>query len=379
MSLDKPKISIIVPVYNTANYLEECLDSLVNQSLEDIEIICIDDKSEDNSPKILEKYASKDKRIKVLYNKENTGQAIARNIAMKSVKGEYIAFMDSDDKVDLDGYEKVLNFCEKNHLDMVLFDVVRFDKKGIIGGSELHEKSIQKESKKTSILEDMEFVYDTSPCNKLIKTSLIRDNNIEFIDRLYEDLLFSMELFCSTDSVGVLTDVKYYWRRRRDSQNKSTTQNRTNKKNIADRIFIINKIEDLFKSNEKYNCLLDSYHFKLLEIDYRLFIDQIDIGDSDYREFIIETIKPIIENYPKELFENLSMINKIKYDFLIENKIDELIYIREKERNYNFYSKQNQRLNQEIKTVKSTKGWINYKKDNLTTRFKSKIVKNNGD
>ncbi|WP_461461929.1 glycosyltransferase family 2 protein [Methanobrevibacter sp.] len=379
MSLDKPKISIIVPVYNTANYLEECLDSLVNQSLEDIEIICIDDKSEDNSPKILEKYASKDKRIKVLYNKENTGQAIARNIAMKSVKGEYIAFMDSDDKVDLDGYEKVLNFCEKNNLDMVLFDVVRFDKKGIIGGSELHEKSIQKESKKTSILEDMEFVYDTSPCNKLIKTSLIRDNNIEFIDKLYEDLLFSMELFCSTDSVGVLPDVKYYWRRRRDGQNKSTTQNRTNKKNIADRIFIINKIEDLFKSNEKYDCLLDSYHFKLLEIDYRLFIDQIDIGDSDYRAFIIETIKPIIENYPKELFENLSMINKIKYDFLIEDKIDELIYIREKERNYNFYSKQNQRLNQEIKTVKSTKGWINYKKDNLTTRFKSKMSKNNGD
>ncbi len=379
MSLDKPKISIIVPVYNTANYLEECLDSLINQSLEDIEIICIDDKSEDNSPKILEKYASKDKRIKVLYNKENTGQAIARNIAMKSVKGEYIAFMDSDDKVDLDGYEKVLNFCEKNNLDMVLFNVVRFDKKGIIGGSELHEKSIQNECKKTSILEDMEFVYDTSPCNKLIKTSLIMDNNIEFIDRLYEDLLFSMELFCSTDFVGVLPDVKYYWRRRRDSQNKSTTQNRTNKKNIADRIFIINKIENLFKSNEKYNCLLDSYHFKLLEIDYRLFIDQIDIGDSDYREFIIKTIKPIIEDYPKELFENLSMINKIKYDFLIEDKIDELIYIREKERNYNFFSKQNQRLNQEIKTVKSTKGWINYKKDNLSTRFKSKISKNNGD
>lgn len=376
MSLDKPKISIIVPVYNTANYLEECLDSLVNQSLEDIEIICIDDKSEDNSPEILEKYASKDNRIKVILNKENTGQAIARNIALKSVKGEYIAFMDSDDKIDLDGYEKVLNFCEKNFLDMVLFNVVRFDKKGIIGESELHEKSIQNETKKTSILEHKEFVYDTSPCNKLIKTSLIMDNNIEFINRLYEDLLFSMELFSSTDSVGVLPDVKYYWRRRRDSQNKSTTQNRTNKKNIADRMFIINKIDELFKSNEKYNCLLDSYHFKLLEIDYRLFIDQIDIGNSDYREFIIKTIKPIIETYPKELFRNLSMIDKIKYDFLIDDKIDELIYIREKERNYNFYFKQNQRLNQEIKTVKSTKGWINYKKNNLSVRFKSKIGKN---
>ena len=375
MSLDNPKISIIVPVYNTANYLEECLDSLINQSLEEIEIICIDDKSEDDSPKILEKYASSDKRIKLLYNKENTGQAIARNIALKSVKGEYVTFMDSDDKIDLNAYEKVLNFSEKNNLDMVLFNVVRFDKKGIIGGSELHEKSIQKLNSKTNILENNEFVYDTSPCNKLIKTSLIEENNIEFIDRLYEDLLFSMELFTSTDSVGVLPDVKYYWRRRRDKSNKSTTQNRTNKKNIADRIFIINKIEELFKSNEKYNSLLDSYHFKLLEIDYRLFIDQIDIGDEEYKEFILNNIKTIIETYPKELFSHLSMINKIKYEFLIEDKIDELIYIREKERNYNFYSKQNERLTKEIKTVKSTKGWIDYKKDNLTNRFKSKIGK----
>lgn len=375
MSLDNPKISIIVPVYNTANYLEECLDSLINQSLEEIEIICIDDKSEDDSPKILEKYASSDKRIKLLYNKENTGQALARNIALKSVKGEYVSFMDSDDKIDLNAYEKVLNFSEENNLDMVLFNVVRFDRKGIIGGSELHEKSIQKLNSNTNILENNEFVYDTSPCNKLIKTSLIEENNIEFVDRLYEDLLFSMELFTSTDSVGVLPDVKYYWRRRRDKSNKSTTQNRTNKKNIADRIFIINQIEELFKSNEKYNYLLDSYHFKLLEIDYRLFIDQIDIGDEEYKEFILNNIKPIIETYPKELFSHLSMINKIKYEFLIEDKIDELIYIREKERNYNFYSKQNERLTKEIKTVKSTKGWIDYKKDNLTNRFKSKIGK----
>ena len=375
MSLDNPKISIIVPVYNTANYLEECLDSLINQSLEEIEIICIDDKSEDDSPKILEKYASSDKRIKLLYNKENTGQALARNIALKSVKGEYVSFMDSDDKIDLNAYEKVLNFSEENNLDMVLFNVVRFDRKGIIGGSELHEKSIQKLNSNTNILENNEFVYDTSPCNKLIKTSLIEENNIEFVDRLYEDLLFSMELFTSTDSVGVLPDVKYYWRRRRDKSNKSTTQNRTNKKNIADRIFIINQIEELFKSNEKYNSLLDSYHFKLLEIDYRLFIDQIDIGDEEYKEFILNNIKPIIETYPKELFSHLSMINKIKYEFLIEDKIDELIKKKEKERNYNFYSKQNERLTKEIKTVKSTKGWIDYKKDNLTNRFKSKIGK----
>ena len=367
---NKPLVSIIIPVYNTAKYLEECLDSILNQTLKEIEIICIDDKSNDKSVEILESHAKKDSRIKLLYNKEHTGQAVARNIALKEVKGEYITFMDSDDKVDLDAYEKLYNFTLKNGLDLVLFNMVRFNFKGYIDESELHVKSITEKLEKTSILEHNEFVYDTSPCNKFIKASFLKEKDINFTDRLYEDLLFSMELFTSTDSVGVLPEVKYYWRRRRDSSNKSTTQDRTSIKNIRDRLFIINAIEDLFNSNERYGCLLEPYYSKLINIDYRLFIDQIDVGDEDYVDFIVNEIKPVLEKYPNELFNDIEQINKIKYDFLFENKIDDLIYIRDKERNYRLMSKQNKRLKDEIKTVKSTKGWVEYKMDNIKTRFK---------
>ena len=93
------KISIIVPVYNTEKFLEKCLNSLINQTLKDIEIICINDGSTDNSLQILEKFANKDKRIQII-NQTNSGPSIARNIGIKKAVGEYIGFVDSDDWVD---------------------------------------------------------------------------------------------------------------------------------------------------------------------------------------------------------------------------------------------------------------------------------------
>lgn len=100
------KISIIVPVYNTEKFLEKCLNSLINQTLKDIEIICINDGSTDKSLQILEKFANKDKRIQII-NQTNSGLSVARNIGIKKAKGEYIGFVDSDDWVDLNFFEQL--------------------------------------------------------------------------------------------------------------------------------------------------------------------------------------------------------------------------------------------------------------------------------
>ena len=100
------KVSVIVPVYNCEKYLKKCLDSLVNQTLKDIEIICVNDGSTDNSGRILEEYT--DSRIKII-TKENGGLSSARNAGIAVAKGEYLGFVDSDDWVDLDFYEKLYN------------------------------------------------------------------------------------------------------------------------------------------------------------------------------------------------------------------------------------------------------------------------------
>lgn len=112
-------VSIIVPVYNAEKYLSDCLDSLINQTYKDIEIICINDGSQDNSYKILEEYAEKDKRIK-LYNQENAGASETRNRGISYATGDYIMFIDSDDSCSLDSVETSVKIAEKEDADLVV-------------------------------------------------------------------------------------------------------------------------------------------------------------------------------------------------------------------------------------------------------------------
>ena len=115
------KISVVVPVYNVGVYLEKCLDSLLAQTLDDIEILCINDGSTDNSLEILQKYAQKDERIKI-FDKENEGQGVGRNIGIKNATGEFIAFVDPDDWVELDMYEKMYAQAKKLDSQVVFCD-----------------------------------------------------------------------------------------------------------------------------------------------------------------------------------------------------------------------------------------------------------------
>ena len=121
-----PKISIIMPVYNCENYLSECLDTLINQTLKEIELICVDDESTDSSLKILKEYQKKDPRIKVIKKKHsNAGES--RNIGMEKAKGEYFLFLDSDDFFDLDLCKKTYERAKANDLDILLFGAYTYD------------------------------------------------------------------------------------------------------------------------------------------------------------------------------------------------------------------------------------------------------------
>lgn len=370
IDVETPIISVIIPIHNTEEDLDECLQCILNQTFKEMEVICIDDNSEDNSLNILKKYAKRDSRLKIICFDENLGQSAARNEGIKIAKGKYVYFIDSDDKIDLNTLEELYNFIEKHGQDMVIFDAVRLED-GLIKDSELHVNSIPKETIiKTNILEHPQFVYDTGIWNKLTKTSLLRDNDIQFVNgRIYEDLLFAMEMHCAAESVGVYPKLRYYWRRR-DTDVKSTTQKRTEIKNIEDRLFICEKILELFKSSPKYEKVLDAYYYKLIELDFRLYMNKIDEGDEKYIGIINERIVPFIKNLDKKYFENLSDYNKAKYELLINGNIDDLISILKAEHKDKEKIKE---LRKEIKTLKTTKGWFLYKTDNLKTRFLKKI------
>ena len=120
------KVSVIVPVYNVDKYLEECLDSIVNQTLNDIEIICVNDGSTDGSLKILEDYASKDDRIKII-TQENGGLSVARNTGIDVAKGEYLSFVDSDDFIGLEMFDKMYDQAHSQDLDILFCKTYLYD------------------------------------------------------------------------------------------------------------------------------------------------------------------------------------------------------------------------------------------------------------
>lgn len=174
------KVSVIVPVYNSEKYLKKCLDSLCNQTLKDIEIICINDGSKDNSLKMLNEYKKNDSRI-IIIDKENGGQASARNKGIDIAKGEFISFIDSDDYVKIDMLEKMYNKAYDENADLVVCDYYE-------GNEQNGFKKIN--AKNTTYTEKINFMFgNISPWNKLIKTCLIKNNNIKFLEQhIYEDL-----------------------------------------------------------------------------------------------------------------------------------------------------------------------------------------------
>ena len=117
---NNPKISVIIPVYNVEDYLEECLDSIINQTFKDLEIICINDGSQDNSLNILEEYAEKDNRIKIITTK-NQGLSAARNRGLENITGDYVYFIDSDDYLELTAFEELYAVSEEKSLDLIHF------------------------------------------------------------------------------------------------------------------------------------------------------------------------------------------------------------------------------------------------------------------
>ncbi|MBC8530280.1 glycosyltransferase [Gehongia tenuis] len=119
--MDQPRISVIIPVYNTAKYLAACLDSALNQSLQEAEFLCINDGSTDGSPEILAKYAQKDSRLRVL-TKENEGLSVARNLGIAEARGEYLCFLDSDDLIQPGALQAMYEAASPEQLDLLVFD-----------------------------------------------------------------------------------------------------------------------------------------------------------------------------------------------------------------------------------------------------------------
>lgn len=303
------KISVIVPVYNTGRYLERCLNSIMAQSFQEIEIIIINDCSTDDSLEIIKKYINDDKRAILINKEKNEGVSSARNTGIKIATGKYVQYIDGDDWVEKDFLKNMYEFAEKENLDIVVSDYCEdyFDgRKKIKRGKKKSEKIIF-DSKE--YLKDFFYNGDAPAMwNKLFKTSLYKENSIfcPLGISLGEDLVTTSKLIYFSKKIGYSRKVFYHYRQ--NPQSMINTLNGVTKCQIFKCFDLLN---DFFKEqNENFEDLLyrnSIYHLKNF-LSFKPVFNNEEYMEG-YKNFLL-----LISD--KRFDENTDILNRIMLFFI---------------------------------------------------------------
>lgn len=241
------KISIIVPIYNAKKYLSRCLESLINQTLKEIEILTINDGSKDNSDKIIKEYMKKDSKIRI-YNKENGGLSDARNYGLKMAKGKYILFVDADDCIEKNTCKELYEIAEKEQLEILKFNY--FDEKNKKYAFKYKEQYMRKTY---NGIEYLKRVFDSKDemtivaWNALYNRKYLQDNKFKFKKNiLHEDELWTPQIIIKANRIMQVDNVYYNYKY---NKNSITTQ-KDKTKNAMD---IINTCKELDNIYSKIN------------------------------------------------------------------------------------------------------------------------------
>jgi glycosyltransferase involved in cell wall biosynthesis len=303
--IQQPLVSITMSTYNVEKFIDESLDSIVNQSLKDVEIICIDDGSTDRTLDIINDYASRDRRIKVISKKKNEGLAVARNEALVLASGKYIAFLDGDDLYHKDLFQKAYACAETNNSDIVLWDYVTFwntdeiDSKKEIK-SDLLAISI---TDKISLLRRPAFTWV-----KLLKTEVAKSLNIHFpVGFTRQDIPVHWHLITQLDKISILPERLSYYRQ----QPEATTAKKDKK------LFHLAYVTDIVNQYLKENKIYDKYRNEFLRQQLNLLFGMYDSVKEEYKKEALSIIKErLTDDHYSFIKQNNAIRKQAKYFYL---------------------------------------------------------------
>ena len=313
-------LSVIIPVYNVENYLNECLDSVTSQTLKEMEIICIDDGSTDNSPYILKEYQKKDSRIKII-TKENGGQATARNLGIKEAQGEYIAFVDSDDFIEPTMFEKLYTKAKDYNLDITMCKIATYNNqtKEIKDNVWYYMLGVFRDFEKDifSHKDTKEFTCNiaVTPYNKIYKTTLLKENNILFPEGLiFEDEKFFYDTYLRAKRVSIVDEFLYYYRINR----KGSTVDTIKDNDFSDIVPISKLIRETFKETDNY----EDYKILLSNRFIHLQLARFTQTSQKYKENFFNLLKSDLEEVlaDRTIYDNLESDVKLRVDKIINSE-----------------------------------------------------------
>ena len=321
MEENEIKISVMVPIYNTSQYLEKCLKSIISQSLKEIEIICVNDGSTDNSLEILEEFAKEDKRI-IIVNKKNGGLTSARNAALKIARGKYCLNIDSDDWIEQEYFKDMYEKAEQGNLDILITNII-FDypsKKSILNDLELDENTIifGKEYMKIFFSNNKNgFTW-----NKLLKRELYFENKLQYNEKIFllEDLELIGRIGYFSKRVGKLNKAYYHY-----MQRESNGSQKVKLKNLTDRIEAYRSLIEFYK---KYN---EEEIVKEIKKERDIALISEIIGKDFYKlDGYDEVLEKIIEIVKEDKNNIKGKLNCTKYQILTTKCIKKIRIISPK-------------------------------------------------
>lgn len=287
------KISVIVPVYNVEPYIRQCVDSIINQTYKNLEIILVDDGSPDNCGKICDEYATKDSRIKVLHI-ENGGPAIARNAGLDIATGKYIGYIDSDDYIEPDMYETLHNAMIKTDAGLVICNWFEGTENNWVKNTVYPEKEIITSNEAFEIFYSSMYVW-----NKLYRKDVVK--NLRFVETYAQDVLYTFTTFTRIEKVVCLQEYKCYYR----SNPTSRQHTKKFKKNFLPFLKVQN-LEMIYAEKHKlFNLKEKIYNFRLCLLAQWLgFISLQEKPDMESANFILKELK-------SNFFKYLTISDKI--------------------------------------------------------------------
>ena len=298
--MNKCKLSIIVPVYGVEKYIDKCLNSLVKQSLKEIEVIVVNDGTKDNSQKIVDKYVKKYPDKIKSYIKENGGQGSARNYGLKKATGEYIGYVDSDDFVEKDMYKKLYNKAKENNYDIV-----------VCGNYNVSEDYQNKniDAFINNYNTDLENIFfgKMAVWNKIYKRDILIKNKLEFKEKVwYEDLAFTLKAIMNSNTFAFIDEPLYDYLIREGST--------MNNSNVQRNLEILDAFDDILsyiKHNKKEEYF-DKVEFLAIDHIYISAIVRILKANADNKikkETVNELICYMNKNFPN--YKNNKYINTL--------------------------------------------------------------------
>ena len=308
------KVSIILPIYDVEKYLSRCLDSLIGQTLQDIEIICVNDASPDGCDKVLEAYAKKDKRIKVITQKVNGGAAVARQAGVDIATGEYLGFVDPDDYVNKDFFERLYNLAESEKADIAKGAVITVDTDGTekVTSTLLNQQIRQSKFK----------FFGQNLWDAIYKTEMVRKHNIHFEIDIF---CFGLQATFWANKIAVCDDAFYKYVRRQDSCDSDVfSVHKWLHWNVRGAKYYMTLLNSLDYTPQDYSNIAGYFIFSLYFYGYdRLLISDRRENTSKLADFLIEfgeilkykdVIKPKLNIYGDAIFakEKKRLVRLIK-------------------------------------------------------------------